>query len=256
MNEHPPTEFRDDDDATSAEFDDRGSVQYFCRLTFGQFFTLVVLLVITVCSTFYLGARYGNNYLRLDGLPMHDTAQLPIAPASPAAAAPINASQQEAIEDSELKRLARQALQREQQQKLENQVEAYLNAPVPTQPPPGQQQPSLPPAPAALPPQPQPIMQAEPIAQPQPAAPSLSGATGTPYAVQLGAYRNYEEANTHLEDWKAKGYPAYLMSADIPDSGRWYRVRVGAFATRDDAQSFREELGSREAVDGIVVRNE
>lgn len=248
MNENPPTEFRDDDDAVSAEFDDRGAVPYFCRLTFGQFFTLVVLLVITVCSTFYLGARYGNNYLRLDGLPMHDTAQLPIAPAANTAA-PINASQQEAIEDSELKRLARQALQREQQQKLESQVEAYLNAPVPTQPPPGQQQP-------ALPPPPQPSMPAEPPAPPPPAAPALSGATGTPYAVQLGAYRNYEEANTHLEDWKAKGYPAYLMSADIPNSGRWYRVRVGAFATRDDAQSFREELGSREAVDGIVVRNE
>lgn len=240
MSDDVPTEAHDGDAPLPGDGDDE-SLHYFCRLTFGQFFTLVVLLVITVCATFYLGARYGNDYLRLDGTPQHETAQLPPPPAAPT----ITPAQQAAIQNDELKRLARQALQREQQQQLEQQVEAYLNAPVPTQPPAGQQVPPL-----AMPAAPAPVQ------APPEAPPHIAGDAGFPYAVQLGAYRNYDEATAHLDNWKTKGYPAYLLSADLPESGRWYRVRVGAFATRVEAQSFQEEFGRRESLEGIVVRNE
>jgi hypothetical protein len=34
---------------------------YFCRFTFGQFVTLILLEVVTLFFVFYLGARYGSD---------------------------------------------------------------------------------------------------------------------------------------------------------------------------------------------------
>jgi len=64
------------------------------------------------------------------------------------------------------------------------------------------------------------------------------------------------EATRSVEKWKGKGYPAYMMIADIPDRGRWYRVRIGGFATREDASGYLKELQSRENVEALIVMNE
>ncbi|MBI4223707.1 MAG: hypothetical protein HY609_02135, partial [Deltaproteobacteria bacterium] len=42
---------------------------YFCRFTFGQFFTLLVLEVFTLFFIFYLGARYGRSLLGIETPP-------------------------------------------------------------------------------------------------------------------------------------------------------------------------------------------
>jgi cell division septation protein DedD len=59
-----------------------------------------------------------------------------------------------------------------------------------------------------------------------------------------------------LERWKGKGYAAYLTPADIPGRGRWYRVRIGGFGSRDEAARYLKELSSRESVDALVVLND
>jgi septal ring-binding cell division protein DamX len=44
---------------------------------------------------------------------------------------------------------------------------------------------------------------------------------------------------------KAKGYDSYLLSTTI--KGRdWYRVRVGHFATREEAKTLQENLQTKE----------
>src|SRR3989338_9518971 len=40
-----------------------GEDGFFCRFTFGQFFALLVLEVFTLFFVFYLGARYGREFL-------------------------------------------------------------------------------------------------------------------------------------------------------------------------------------------------
>ena len=47
-----------------------------------------------------------------------------------------------------------------------------------------------------------------------------------------------------------------MMIADIPDRGRWYRVRIGGFAKKEDAQKYLERFRSDEGVEAIVVLNE
>lgn len=82
-----------------------------------------------------------------------------------------------------------------------------------------------------------------------------SGESGR-YSVQIGSYPQLDEATRIVERWKGKGYPAYLMIADIPDRGRWYRVRIGGFGTREDAAKYLGEFSSKEGVEALVVVNE
>jgi cell division septation protein DedD len=76
------------------------------------------------------------------------------------------------------------------------------------------------------------------------------------YSVQVGSYPKMEEASARVEDWRKKGYPSFMMIADIPDRGRWYRVRIGGFGTKEEAQAYLDKFKQSESVDGIVVLNE
>lgn len=76
------------------------------------------------------------------------------------------------------------------------------------------------------------------------------------YSLQIGSYPKLDEATRSVERWKSKGYPAFLMIADIPDRGRWYRVRIGGFNSRDDAAKYLGDFSSKEGVEALVVLNE
>lgn len=250
--------------------DDEEREQFFCQFTFGQFFTLVVLFVISVCSSFYLGARYGNQYLRIADREL-PTVPVPVSPQVVSAGVLPDRIQH----DEELKEMARAALRRHEQRQLEQQANDYLSgggapgqppaaAPVPAAPESASGLESPPPHPSPLP---EPAMAARPQLPPEPLLPGevpappvapvaqLGGASGLPYSVQIGAYQDLAEASARVSEWKLRGYPVYLMEADVAGKGHWYRVRIGAFATRDEAGTFLSDLHEREAVGGIIVQN-
>ncbi|MBI4223991.1 MAG: SPOR domain-containing protein, partial [Deltaproteobacteria bacterium] len=74
-----------------------------------------------------------------------------------------------------------------------------------------------------------------------------------PFAIQVGAYTNPDEAHHMVSHWKQKGYPAYLASADIPGKGRWYRVRLGGFDSKKEAKSYLEKFRTQEGVDAFIA---
>lgn len=84
----------------------------------------------------------------------------------------------------------------------------------------------------------------------------VKSAEGGRYSVQIGSYPQLDEATRIVERWKGKGYPAYLMIADIPDRGRWYRVRIGGFGSREEAAKYLNDFSSKEGVEALVVLNE
>jgi DedD protein len=90
-----------------------------------------------------------------------------------------------------------------------------------------------PPAPARTPEAPK---KAEHADKPEPAAPAASDAKGGRFVVQVGAYT---DANT-LRDVRAKverlGLKTYTQSVDT-EAGKRTRVRVGPFATRQEAEA-------------------
>ncbi len=80
----------------------------------------------------------------------------------------------------------------------------------------------------------------EPVTQPPPQV--VVDADGK-YTVQVSSWQTRRRAERDAQRFNAKGFQAYVQSADLPElGGTWYRVRVGSFATRNDARAMAEQL--------------
>ena len=107
-----------------------------------------------------------------------------------------------------------------------------------------------PPAPAPNPP----VVEAKPAPRPAPAAsdvPSEPGGDG--FAIQLAALRERAEAEGIVRRLASKGYSAYVMS---PPAGApaVFRVRVGKFKDRREAESVSARLQKEEQFKPWIVR--
>jgi cell division septation protein DedD len=66
-----------------------------------------------------------------------------------------------------------------------------------------------------------------------------------PWTVQVNAFPDEKSAKTWVDRLRDKGYNAYLSESRI--QGRvWYRVRVGRFESRDEAEKTQESLKKKE----------
>lgn len=74
------------------------------------------------------------------------------------------------------------------------------------------------------------------------------------YAVQVGAFRSKEKAEGYLTKWADREYPSvYTVKVGEEEFGDvWYRVRVGFFGTKADAEILGQEL-SKEINSGYWV---
>jgi cell division protein FtsN len=78
---------------------------------------------------------------------------------------------------------------------------------------------------------------AEPAAKPAP-PPRLEPATQGPYLVQAGSFGDTENAQKEAERLAKLGWPAAVKVGSKAGGGVVYRVQIGYFATREDAQAF------------------
>ena len=127
-------------------------------------------------------------------------------------------------------------------------------------PPPPPDQPAKPPAPAAPPPvavAPAPAAEAPsapppaaPAAEPEPRAPSPP-APLKPWTVQLAAAEDNAEAE-RLASRFAQLNPR-VEEAVVPGKGRFYRVRVGSFETKEAAQRYLRDVARETGAKGIVA---
>lgn len=65
------------------------------------------------------------------------------------------------------------------------------------------------------------------------------------YAVQVGAFRSESQANSYRDKLKTRNYPSvYTVKVGDEETGDiWFRLRVGFFANKADAESFGAKLG-------------
>jgi cell division septation protein DedD len=129
-----------------------------------------------------------------------------------------------------------------------------LTAPMTTPPPPPRRSPAVSASPAV----PEPPRRAVTVAPARPETPAPAAASSvalppaparepraapgeptppsrTRYTVQVGAYRDRRPAEVLRASLVAAGHDAQLVEIDAPNGVR-YRVRVGSFATREDAR--------------------
>ncbi|HEX2679387.1 MAG TPA: SPOR domain-containing protein [Polyangiales bacterium] len=74
------------------------------------------------------------------------------------------------------------------------------------------------------------------------------------YTLQVISYDNAPAAQSFASGLRAKGHEAFVTAADVPERGRYYRVRIGPFATRDKAESYRHKFEDDEHMNIIVVK--
>lgn len=72
------------------------------------------------------------------------------------------------------------------------------------------------------------------------------------YTVNVGSFREKVWAVQLIKELEGKGYRAFIEETVIPNKGTWYRVAVGQFPSRREAQSFAQELKEREGKNSFV----
>jgi len=88
-------------------------------------------------------------------------------------------------------------------------------------------------------------------AKPAPSVPSVPAASGTGFAVQLGAFGKAEDANALRDKVRAAGFSAFVEQVRT-DKGALNRVRVGPVANRADAEQLRAQVASKVGISGMV----
>jgi hypothetical protein len=72
------------------------------------------------------------------------------------------------------------------------------------------------------------------------------------FCIQVGAFAQKKQADDLTQRLKGKGYPAYIRSLVISGKGRIYRVRIGRYRTRDEAERQAKYIGEREGLETYV----
>ncbi|MEC9466282.1 MAG: SPOR domain-containing protein, partial [Myxococcota bacterium] len=62
------------------------------------------------------------------------------------------------------------------------------------------------------------------------------------YTVQVSSFPSLEEAEAYQSTLVRKGYSPYIVSANLPGRGTWFRVRMGHYAEKDKALDAKDAL--------------
>ena len=100
---------------------------------------------------------------------------------------------------------------------------------------------AAPPATAAIPPLP-----------PPPEAPA-SAAASSGFTLQIKSTQSQDDADHFVRKLKAQGYRAFVVGADLPGKGRWYRVRLGKFDTKDAAEQYLKDFKRETKLNAFVT---
>ena len=95
-----------------------------------------------------------------------------------------------------------------------------------------------------------------PVAEAAPAAPPESAAEpeGAGFAVQVAALRERREADSIVQRLIGKGYPAYVLAPAKGSPAAVYRVRVGKFKDRREAEEAATRLEKEEQFKPWIIR--
>lgn len=73
------------------------------------------------------------------------------------------------------------------------------------------------------------------------------------WTVQLSAYQDRAEADRFAAGLRDKGYAPFIVEANIPGKGTWFRVRMGRFPSKDAATRYMDDFRRETAMSAIVT---
>ncbi len=74
------------------------------------------------------------------------------------------------------------------------------------------------------------------------------------YTLLVGSLKEIENAQNLMKSLREKGYEVRIETLDLRDSGRWNRVLVGTFKSREAALNFAVDFNRKESMQGLVIR--
>jgi len=81
------------------------------------------------------------------------------------------------------------------------------------------------------------------------------GKVAAEYVVQVASFRGSDEASPLLKQLDTLGVKATVRPVDLAGKGRWFRVYVGPYGSRDEADKVRLKIKKALKIDGLVLRN-
>ncbi len=95
----------------------------------------------------------------------------------------------------------------------------------------------------------------KPAAEPAAAAPAQPTAPTTPkFTLQISSFQERAEADALVSRLTAAGYKPFVVMSDVPDRGIFFRVRLGAFPTRDEALVAKQDFEDKQHIIAYVTR--
>lgn len=73
------------------------------------------------------------------------------------------------------------------------------------------------------------------------------------YTLQVISYQTQAEADAFAKSLRERGHKAFVMSAEVADRGVFYRVRIGPFESKREAESYRRSFETEERMNTIVI---
>ena len=91
-------------------------------------------------------------------------------------------------------------------------------------------------------------------AQAQPRSARATTGHDGKYTLQVVSYQSSSESNLFAEELRSRGHEAFVQRADIEGRGTFYRVRIGPFDSKGEAQRYRAEFEAQEHMNTFVVK--
>lgn len=74
------------------------------------------------------------------------------------------------------------------------------------------------------------------------------------FTLLAASVKDASNAENFVKKLQEKGYSPRLETVDMPESGRWTRVLVGSFDSREEALKFAADFNRKENLQGLVIR--
>ena len=74
-----------------------------------------------------------------------------------------------------------------------------------------------------------------------------------PYTIQVVSYKEKDKADKTAQVLKDKGFSTYIVTRDLKEQGVWYRVYVGEFQSKAEAQQLLAEVQKQYKDSFIIV---
>ncbi|WNG57442.1 SPOR domain-containing protein [Archangium gephyra] len=80
-------------------------------------------------------------------------------------------------------------------------------------------------------------------------------APGGAFTLQISAFQNRPEADRFAAKLRDRGYAPYIVTAEVPNKGTWYRVRMGSFPSKDAASRYLSDFKRETQLQAFVAAN-